>query len=60
MFVSKMNIIFISEISPSKPRVGPNKILNEVLIRKQVIGIYSQAWPTITYFLIYLFFLFTF
>ena len=29
----KINIIFISEASRSKPRLEPNEILNEVLVK---------------------------
>ena len=43
----KMNIIFISQVSRSTPRLEPNEISNEVLAKKK-IGIYSRARPTIT------------
>ena len=45
---SKMTIIFISEVSRSNPRLEPNEIFSEVLVKKEEIGIYSRARPTKT------------
>ena len=52
----KINFNFISEVSLTYPRLGPNEILNEVLLKatliKKDIAIYSRAQTTITSLLV--------
>ena len=49
----KINIIFIAEITRSKLTLEPNEILNEVLVKKEEIGIYNRARLIITSLLVF-------
>ena len=48
--------MFICDVSRSQPKLGPNKILNEVLskdaLKIEEVGIYIRARPAITFYLL--------